>query len=137
MRRHMNAVRDYLAAKGWRAYVVTVPSGAVVPYLLISPEWTGDYDPDVSGLSDDFTGRFQVTAVAGSVDAALAFGDTVRAYLSPRNGWSRVPVEGFAADICWAGFDIADVDRDITGTALNNHRAFAKHTFHLNSRSLT
>lgn len=137
MRAHLNAVRDHLAAKGWRAYTITVPADAAVPYVLISPEWAGDYDPDVSGMTDDFAGRFQVTAVAGSVDAALAFGDTVRAYLSPRNGWSRVPVEGFVADVRWDGFNTADVDRDITGTALNNHRAFSKHTFLIASRSTT
>lgn len=137
MRRHLNALRDHLDAKGWRAHVIDVPASVQVPYILISPVSHYDYDPSASGLTSDFYGLVRLTCVAGSVDAALAFGDAVRGYLSPRNAWTRVPAEGFAADICWAMFDAADVDRDVTGTALNNHRAFAKHTYHLDSRSLT
>lgn len=136
MHSHLVALQSHLEARGWRAHIIDVPKDENVPYILISPLSDYDFDPDSSGTSDDFTGHVRLTFVAGSVSAALAFADAGRAYLSPSNRWTRLEVPGFAANVCWRSFDVADVDRDITGTALNNHRAFAKHTFHLNSRRI-
>lgn len=137
MRRHLNALKAHLEARGWRAHLIDVADDTALPYVLISPVYAGQYDPSLSGVTDDFDGYVRLTAVAESVNAALGLADAMRAYLSPGDAWTTIIIPGFHAEICWQSFDVADVDRDITGTALNNHRAFSKHTYHLNSRSLT
>ena len=130
----MQALKDHLDGQGWRALVITVPDMAPLPYVLLSPMVSRDFDPNVARVSGDVVFDFQTTIAADSVTAALGLSDAVRAFLSPEKRPTRIPLVGRVVEVRHERFQLADVDRDVTAVATNNRRAFAKDVYRLISR---
>lgn len=104
MRAHLAALADHLRAATPLAvhlYRAEGPSEGVVPrtpFLVLRGGYEADEDA-VCGESDGLDATARVTCTADSADSAALVADRVREVLSPRRGWSRVPMAGRVVEV--------------------------------------
>ncbi len=143
MRAHLRALAAHLEQLGYpvhlyRAHGAVATDGVevvpAVPYLVLGGAWDSGDEAAVCNETDTLDTEFRVTATATTAEGAGVVLDRVRGLLSPRAGWSVVPMAGRAASVKRARSEVEpSVDMDLRLPNSNRHPGFAVDSYRLRS----